>query len=61
MFIKLGIIAGIVILGGMVFSNEIDRFFPNTSANVIGSLQDDVMNLGSQATDSVEKRIDAVN
>ena len=58
MFIKLGIITGIVILGGMIFSIEIDRFFPTTSANVINLLKDDVMNLGSQATDSVEKRID---
>jgi hypothetical protein len=58
MFIKLGIIAGILILGGMIFSNEIDTLFPSTSANVVNSLKEDVSNFGTKATDSVEKRID---
>ena len=57
MFIKLGIIVGIVILGGMIFSTEIENLFPST-ANAVDSLQDDVTNLGSKATDSVEKKID---
>jgi hypothetical protein len=59
MFIKLGIIAGIVILGGMIFSNEIDTLFPTTSATVFDSLKDDVSNFGSKASDSVEQRIDS--
>ena len=42
MLIKLGIIAAIIILGGMVFSNEIDTLFPSTSATVVNSLKDDV-------------------
>ena len=58
MFIKLGIIAGIVILGGMIFSNEIDNFFPTTSATVIDSLKDDVSGIGEKASNSVEQRID---
>ncbi len=58
MFIKLGIIAGIVILGGIIFSTEIDNIFPTTSATVIDSLKDDVTNFGTQASDSVEQRID---
>jgi hypothetical protein len=58
MFIKLGIIAGIIILGGMIFSNEIDTLFPSTSATVVNSLKDDVSNFGSKASESVEKRID---
>jgi hypothetical protein len=58
MFIKLGIIAGIIILGGMIFSNEIDTLFPSTSATVVDSLKDDVSNFGSKASESVEKRID---
>ena len=58
MFIKLGIIAGILILGGMIFSNEIDTLFPSTSTNVVNSLKEDVSNFGIKATDSVEKRID---
>ena len=48
MSIKLGIIAGIIILGAMVFSNEIDTLFPTTSATVIDSIKDDVSNIGSK-------------
>jgi len=59
MFIKLGIIAGIVILGGMIFSNEIDNLFPTTSATVFDSLKNDVSIFGSKASDSVEQRIDS--
>ena len=59
MFIKLGIIAGIIILGGMVFSNEIENLFPTTSTTVFDSLKDDVNNFGSKASNSVEQRIDS--
>ena len=59
MFIKLGIIAGIIILGGMIFSNEINTLFPTTSATVFDSLKNDVSNFGSKASDSVEQRIDS--
>ena len=58
MLIKLGIIAGIVILGGMIFSNEIGTIFPTTSATVIDSLKGDVSDFGEKASDSVEQRID---
>jgi len=57
MFIKLGIIVGIVILGGMIFSSEIDRLFPTTSASVFDSLKNDATNFGTKASDSVEQRI----
>jgi len=58
MLIKLGIIAGIIILGGMIFSTEIGNIFPTTSATVFDSLIDDVANFGSKASDSVDQRID---
>jgi predicted PurR-regulated permease PerM len=58
MFIKLGIIIGVVILGGMIFSNEIDNLFPNTSTTVLDSLKNDASNFSSKALDSVEQRID---
>ena len=57
MFIKLGIVVGIIVLGGMIFSTEIYNLFPSTSATV-DSLKNDVTNLSSKATDSIEKRID---
>lgn len=56
MFIKLGIIAGIVILGGMIFSNEIDNLFP-TTVTIFDSLKDDSVNFGSKYLDLVEQRI----
>ncbi|MDH3779385.1 MAG: hypothetical protein OES15_00875 [Nitrosopumilus sp.] len=59
MIIKLGIIAGIVILCGMIFSNEIGNLFPTTSASVFDSLKNDVSDFGSKASDSVEQRIDS--
>lgn len=59
MLIKLGIIAGIIILGGMIFSNEIDNLFPTTSATVLDSLKNDIGIFGSKASDSVEQRIDS--
>ncbi len=58
MLIKLGIIAGIVILAGMIFSTEIDALFPTTSASVFDSLKDDVSSFGDKASNSVEKRLD---
>ncbi len=58
MLIKLGIIAGIVILGGMIFSTEIGNIFPTTSATVFDSFMDDVTNFGATASDSVDQRID---
>lgn len=59
MFIKLGIIVGIVILGGMIFSNEIDIFLPTTSATVVDSLKNDMNIFGTKALDSGEQRIDS--
>jgi len=58
MFIKLGIIAGILILGGVMFSTEIENLFPTTSATVTDSLKDDVSDLETKTADSAEKRID---
>ena len=59
MFIKLGIIIGIIILGGMIFLNEIDSFLPTTSATVVESLKNDMNIFGTKALDSVEQRIDS--
>jgi len=58
MFIKLGIMVGIIVLGGLVFSNELYDLFPTTSVSVIDSLKYDLSNFGTKASDSVEKRID---
>ena len=58
MLLKLGVIAGIMVIGGIVFSSEISALFPNTSTTGVNSLKDDVQNLGSQTVDSAEKTIE---
>ena len=58
MFIKLGIIAGVIILTGMIFSTEINNLFPTTSATVADSLKEDVTSLSIKASNKVEQKID---
>ena len=57
MLIKLGIIAAVLILGGMVFSTEITTLFPSTSALLADSLladslKDDINALNEKVTNS---------
>ena len=59
MFIKIGIIAGIIILGGMIFSNEITNLFPTTSAAVTDTLKNDITNFTTQSSNSIEERINS--
>lgn len=58
MLIKLGIITCIVILGGMIFYNEIGHIFPSTTAVVGDTLTDDINSLGTRVSDSVQERLD---
>lgn len=58
MFIKLGIIAAILVVGGLIFSSEINGLFPNTSNSLVDSLKEDTEGIGTKATESVEKRLD---
>jgi len=58
MIIKLGIIAAVLILGGMMFSTEITTLFPNTSASLTDSLKNDFNNLNAKITNSAENRLD---
>ena len=58
MLIKLGIIAAVLILGGMVFSTEITTLFPSTSALLADSLKDDINVLNEKITNSAENRVD---
>ena len=52
MLIKLGIIAAVLILGGMMFSTEITTLFPSTSALLADSLKDDINTLNEKVTNS---------
>ena len=58
MLIKLGIIAAVLILGGMIFSTEITTLFPSTSALLADSLKDDINALNEKVTNSAENRLD---
>jgi len=58
MLIKLGIIAAVLILGGMMFSTEITELFPNTSVLLADSLKDDINALNEKVTNSAENRLD---
>ena len=57
MLLKYAIVAGLVVLGGMIFYTEIDRAFPNTASTVPASLQADVEKLGDDATVFVAERL----
>ena len=58
MLIKLGIIAAVLILGGMMFSTEITTLFPSTSALLADSLKDDINALNEKMINSTENRLD---
>ena len=56
MLIKLGIIAGLAVLGGMIFYTEINSLFPDTTSTMPDSLGADIENLGATATSFVGER-----
>lgn len=59
MLLKLGIIASIVIIGGIIFSAEIQEIFPNSSTTGVNSLKTDVKLIASESIDSAEQKIDS--
>lgn len=58
MILKFAIIAGLVVLGGMIFYTEIGTLFPNTSVTAPEALKSDVEKLSDDATDFVADRLD---
>ena len=59
MLIKLGILlAGILLLGGMIFSNQIYDLLPIPLTTMLDSLKNDIDIFGSQALAFVEQRTD---
>jgi len=57
MLLKLGIIAVILVVGGVIFSSEIQEIFPNTSTTGLDSLENDVNTLTEKSLESVEQKI----
>ena len=58
MLLKYAIIAGLVVLGGMVFYTEINKVLPNTASTMPASLQADAEKIGDDATTFVSERLD---
>ena len=59
MFLKMGILATILVLAGIMFSSEIQGIFPNTSNTVVDSLEADVNTITEKSVDSAEKKIES--
>jgi len=59
MFLKIGILATILVIGGIMFSSEIQAIFPNTSTTVVDSLETDVNTITEKSVDSAEKKIES--
>ena len=59
MFLKLGIIGVILIVGGIIFSSEISTLFPNTTSTGVDSLKTDVKTLATDSADTVNKKIES--
>ena len=59
MFLKIGILATILVLASIMFSSEIQGIFPNTSNTVVDSLEADVNTITEKSVDSAEKKIES--
>lgn len=59
MLLKLGLISIILIIGGIIFSSEIQEFFPNTSTSGVNSLKSDVKTLTTNSIESAEQKIES--
>ena len=59
MLLKLGIIAVLLVIGGLIFSSEIQSFFPNTSTSGVNSLKSDVKILTTNSIESAEQKIES--
>ncbi|HUT05800.1 MAG TPA: hypothetical protein VMW74_03805 [Nitrosopumilaceae archaeon] len=57
MILKLGILVVILVVGGIIFSSEIQTYFPNTSSTGINSLETDVNTITTKSLESAEKKI----
>lgn len=57
MILKLAIIAGLAILGVMIFYTEISTFFPSITSTAPDSLKSDVDKLSDEATGFVADRL----
>ena len=57
MILKLAIIVGLIILGGIIFSNEIGKIFPNTASIAPDLLKSDIDKIGDETTGFVTDKL----
>ncbi len=57
MLLKIGLIAAILVVGGVIFSSEIQAIFPNTSTTGLDSFETDVNTLTEKSLESAEQKI----
>ena len=59
MILKIAILGSILIVGGIIFSSQIQEIFPNTSSEGINSLKSDVSSLTTSSIETVGEKIES--
>jgi len=59
MLLKIILAGVILIIGEIIFSSEIQEFFPNTTTNGVNSLKSDIQTLTTHSIESAEEKIDS--
>ncbi|MBA4451617.1 MAG: hypothetical protein H2B00_01590 [Nitrosopumilaceae archaeon] len=59
MLLKIAVLGSILIVGGIIFSSQIQEIFPNTSTDGVNSLKSDVDSLTSKSIIKAEEKIES--
>ncbi len=59
MLLKIALLGSILIVGGIIFSSQIQEIFPNTSTDGVNSLKSDISSLTSKSIDKAEEKIES--
>ena len=57
MLLKIAVLGSILIIGGIIFSSQIQEIFPNTSTDGVNSLKSDISSLTSKSIDKAEEKL----
>ena len=59
MMLKIAIIGSILVIGGIIFSTQIQEIFPNTSSDGVNSLKSDISSLTTKSIQTVEEEVNS--
>ena len=59
MLLKIAVLGSILIVGGIIFSSQIQETFPNASTDGVNSLKSDVSSLTSKSINKAEEKIES--